>query len=787
MCRLPKRKGAGFRRGGVTLGDRSQEMLTNPGLEQVREGVFDAQLSFETPYVEAPSLISTIVKRDGRTVPYEKNKIADAIFNAARTIGGEDRDRADSLASGVTIYLSKRLDGKTPSVDQVHDAVEKVLIELGHAKTALAYARYRDKRARIRKLRGGDVRAILHELEEARQESEDIEFTGARPLFVRTSDERFDGWDRERIVSALIRETGMAEGIARVIALEVEGQIAKANVQTLTASLVRELVDARLIEHGLEEYRRKHMRLGVPLFDAERIICAPNQGEAEGIFDPSRTDVALAERVKKEYALSQVFSRESADAHLRGDLHIHDLGRVDRFHSGRHSLEHVKRFGMPFAAGDRYVPLPLNAETLIAQVSQFNAALHHHFTRETTWDAFNLLIAPFLSTTDARQLRQLAHMLVFGLAHCAKGPYLQTASTELSLEWVVPPSLAGVEAIGPGGLPSGRPYSDFLPDARRFAWELLEVFKETRSHQCRDQDWAPILHLSADFFAAAGHDEFLAYALADPILRGRLRFVFDRSNATNSGLEHWQCRHVTAQEISINLPRAAYRSANEHELMTEIERVVASAVMAHAEKRRFMERLLAFRDVGALSMLTFAHDGEPYLDMERAEYRIGIIGLNDCVQALLGRELHSSQHTIETALRILQHIRHCATDAAAAEHLNVQVAATELTEVSRRFATLDLHQFPEKARRVMKTDALTHDVCYTAGIRPADDPRITPIDRARVEGAFHALLDAGAETQVVLGDSDFGPDAMAQFIEKVFHRTRVHRLAFTPMCDTAAG
>jgi ribonucleoside-triphosphate reductase len=777
------RKGGGFICGGATLGDDYSEKLTNPIVDEVREGVFDAQLSFETPYTEAPALISTITKRDGRKVTYEKSKIADAIFNAARSIGGEDRDRANSLASGVTIYLSKHLDGATPNVDHVHDAVEKVLIEMGHAKTALAYARYRDKRARIRKLRGGDVRAILRELEEAHQISEDAEQSGARPLFIRTSDERFDGWDRERIVTALTRETGMAEGLARIIALEVEGQVARANVETLTASLVRELVDAKLIEHGLEVYRRKHMRLGVPLFDAERIICAPNQGETEGVYDPSRTDIALAERVKKEYALSQVYSQDTADAHLRGDLHILDLGRVDRFHSAHHSLECVKRYGLPFGAGEHYVTLPLNAETLVSHVAQFNASLHQHFTRRTTWDAFNLLLAPFLATTDSRQIRQLAHMLVFGLAHGAKGlSCLCSAPTELSLVWTVPPALANVEALGPGGLPTGRPYGDFLPDARRFAWELLEVFKETRSHQCRDQDWAPLIHVSADFFAASGHEEFLAYALADPSLRTRLRFAFDRNHSLPDVPDRWQCSKVTVQEIAINLPRAAYRAANEGELMAEIEQTVKLAVKAHGEKRRFMERLMAFRDVGALGMLTFTRDGKPYLDMEDAVYRIGIAGLNDCVHTMLACDLHSSEQAIETGLRILQHVRTCAETAAATDHLNVQIAATETAEVTRRFATLDLHQFPEKARHVMKTDELTQDVCYTPGTRPAPDRNMTPLDRARIEGIFHALLDAGAETRVTLSDADFGPESMAQFVEKVFHRTRVRRLGFAPAC-----
>lgn len=766
--------------GGADLDLDSRNMLTEPENRAAREGVFDAQLSFPAPFVEAPSLITSIVKRDGRTVPFETSKIADAIFRAAQSIGGHDRDRATSLASGVTIYLSKRLEGSTPTVDHVHDAVEKVLIEMGHAKTALAYARYRDKRARLRRLRGGDIRGILRELEEARHEADAVEYEAGRPLFVRTSDERLDGWDRERIVSALTRETGIAAGLARVIAIEVEEQVSRAKVETLTASLVRELVDAKLVEHGLEEYRSKHMRLGVPLFDAERIVCAPNQGEFEGIYDPSRTDITLAERVKKEFALTQVFSRETADAHLKGDLHIHDLGCVDRLHSGHHSLECVKRFGLPFSAGERYAPLPLNAEMLVVQAAQFNAALHRHFTRDTNWDAFNLRLAPFLGNSDARHLRQLAHLLVFGLTHLMRVSHRSAACTGLSLVWTVPPGLRDVEAVGPGGLPTGRTYMDYLPDARRLAWELLDVFKESRTHPCSEADWAPLIHVSDEFFTAPGHSEFLAYTLNDPCLRSRLRFVFDRDENAAAVDQRWTARRVTVQEVSVNLPRAAYRGKGMNGLMSEIERVVNHAVRAHAEKRRFIDRLLAFRDVGPLSLLTFGHEGKPYFDADQAKYRIGIAGLNDCVQSITGHELRASGEAVEAGLQIVRHIRECAARAADNEFMQVEIGASDTSDVARRFAMLDLHQYPEEARAVVKTDVLTQDAQYTPGVRPSAAHRMNPIDRARTEGLFHDLLDADTETTVKLADSDFGPESIAQFVEKVFHLTRVRRLALLP-------
>ena len=90
-----------------------------------------------------------IKKRDGTVVKFEKDKIVNAIFKAARSVGGKDKRIAEELADKVVESLRKH--GRTlPNVEEVQDAVEKVLIEDGHAKTAKAYILYRQKRADIR-------------------------------------------------------------------------------------------------------------------------------------------------------------------------------------------------------------------------------------------------------------------------------------------------------------------------------------------------------------------------------------------------------------------------------------------------------------------------------------------------------------------------------------------------------------------------------------------------------------------------------------------------------------
>ena len=96
------------------------------------------------------SSIKTIIKRDGRTVGFDVDKIADAIYKAATALGGKDKDTAMYLAKQVELYLSEVRHNDTPTVEQIQDAVEKVLIENGHARTAKEFILYRAERTRVR-------------------------------------------------------------------------------------------------------------------------------------------------------------------------------------------------------------------------------------------------------------------------------------------------------------------------------------------------------------------------------------------------------------------------------------------------------------------------------------------------------------------------------------------------------------------------------------------------------------------------------------------------------------
>ena len=126
--------------------------------------------------------IKKIVKRDGRTVDYDINKIADAIFKAAQVLGGKDHDLSLEIAQEVEDYLLEVCHNQVPTVEQIQDAVEKVLIENGHARTAKEYILYRAERTRAR-----DMNTKLMKI------YEDLTFKDAKDNDIKRENANIDG------------------------------------------------------------------------------------------------------------------------------------------------------------------------------------------------------------------------------------------------------------------------------------------------------------------------------------------------------------------------------------------------------------------------------------------------------------------------------------------------------------------------------------------------------------------------------------------------------------------
>jgi len=119
-------------------------------------------------------MLSAIQKRDGREADFNSSKITGAILRAATSVGGEDQATALELTAQVLKYLAHKYPDQAINVENIQDAVEKVLIENGHAKTAKAYILYRAERNRIREGKSKLMDMVADILVETNRENANI-------------------------------------------------------------------------------------------------------------------------------------------------------------------------------------------------------------------------------------------------------------------------------------------------------------------------------------------------------------------------------------------------------------------------------------------------------------------------------------------------------------------------------------------------------------------------------------------------------------------------------------
>ncbi len=141
-------------------------------------------------------------------------------------------------------------------------------------------------------------------------------------IYVRTSKEMMEEFKPDKILQALVKEAGMPVDLAQKMTSEAEARLYKFQTSYLTAPLIREIVNALLIEHGYEEYRHKLTRIGLPIHDVTQMLKQSTRSD-NGV---SSLITQTSKEVFSEYLLLNQLSRDVTDAHLSGDIHISNLG-----------------------------------------------------------------------------------------------------------------------------------------------------------------------------------------------------------------------------------------------------------------------------------------------------------------------------------------------------------------------------------------------------------------------------------------------------------------------------
>ncbi|HPR90945.1 MAG TPA: anaerobic ribonucleoside-triphosphate reductase, partial [Synergistaceae bacterium] len=347
-------------------------------------------------------------------------------------------------------------------------------------------------------------------------------------------------------------------------------------------------------------------------------------------------------------------------------------------------------------------------DVLLAHLLKMTSVLQNNFAGAIGWDAVNTFFAPYLEGLSDERIRQIAQMLIFEFNQLAGGRGGQVAFTDVNLYYEVPKHFRDVPAIGPGGKATGKTYGDYASEAKRFLRALFSVYMEGDS---RGQPFffpKPLLHITEDFFREDGWEEMLSLACEVASEKGNTYFVFDRGDAVKLSeccrlsfeLDHrdileartpWKLRFCALQNVTLNLPRMAYRSGGDRETLFElVDHYMEIAAKAHLQKKKFISEILDLGKRGPLSVLCMEHDGEPYLRFERVKYLVGILGMNEMVQTITGRQLHESEEAFQLALAVTQYMNLKCQALSERYGLDIVLEQTPAESTTYRFAKLDL-------------------------------------------------------------------------------------------------
>ncbi len=622
-----------------------------------------------------------------------------------------------------------------------------------------------------------------------------------RAIGVERSDETLGEWDRNAIIISLKKELGSQNGLIEDVAEVVEKQIFRMELSKVTSHLVRELVCVELLRRGREDLYQKYHRIGIPVYVLNNIIMAHNEAvSSNNPHTPETTNMTIAGSVKKDYALSEVYSKEIAEAHLKGQIHLHKLDFPDRPYCCGNSLEYIKKYGLNAATSLAFTKPAKHAEVLVLHMIKFSGMLQIHFSGAIGWEAVNIFLAPYLVGMSDKELYDIAQTLVyeFNNQNVAKGG--QAVFSDINLYWEVPDHYRNTPAIGPGGKFTGKTYADYEKESQAFLTQLMKVYLKGDASG-RPFFWPkPDFHMTERFWQTSGHEEFLELAAEVAAERGNTEFFFDRGSEARisqccrlsfkldkKDLEEtkkpWLMRHSATSWVTVNLPRIAYEAKhNDKKLFSLLKKRMDLAGKAHLQKRRFIKRLLDLGLAGPLAALCTRQpdDPYPYYRFDRSVELTTIYGVNEMVKYHLGQEMHESDEALKFGLKVVAFMNTYTKEQAKKLGIRICTEQTPAEGTSYRLAKLDLQWFPKETAQVVQGNQKTGAIYYTNSSQLNTSKPIDPFERVYKEGLFHPMIDAGAMTHIWLGEQRPSAKSIANFVEKTFKETTCELVAFSP-------
>ena len=667
-----------------------------------------------------------IKKRDGRLVPYDEAKIASAIdraFVAAES--GKGEDEADRLAKIVTREMNAKENNETPSVEDIQDQVERVLIAEGYAKTAKAYILYRAERSRTREAKT----RLMHILE-------DITFKDASESDVKRENANIDG---DTAMGTMLKYgSESAKQFYDMYVLNPkharahrEGDIHIHDLDFLTLTTTCTQIDLTQLFKGGFSTGHGVLREPQDIGSYSALACIAiqsNQNDQHGGQAIASFDYDMAPGVAKTYikeyrralgaALDLLLNHDAADDEAKAII------RQIRAETGATpTLKPNKEFDD--ALRERLTAM--TDEATVERMLHYATERGYRETERRTYQAMEAFIhnlntmhsragaqTPFSSINYGMDTSPEARMVMRNLL-------LATESGLGNGETPIFPIQIFRVKEGVSYNPGDPNYDLFRLAIRVSAKRLFPNFSFVD---------APF---NLKYYKPGHHETEIAY------MGCRTRVIGNVYDPTREVCN----RRGNLSFTSINLPRIAIESHGDIDLFFKTLDERMELVFEQLDERFEIQARKKVRNYPFLmgegvwmDSEKLGWDDEVREVLKHGTLSVGFIGLAETLVALIGEHHGQSERAQKLGLKIIGHMRERCDARSAEKKLNYTLLATPAEGLSGRFVKLD-------QKRYGKIAGVTDREYYTNSFHIPVYCPISAFDKIRLEAPYHALTNAG--------------------------------------------
>ncbi len=662
---------------------------------------------------------------------------------------------------------------------------------------------------------------------------------------VRRSDGFIVPWNRNAIVKQLLTETKLAKEFYEVrsigkeeaddIAMDVEKKIFDLSLRFISGPLIRELVNSVLLDRSREKpeyaiYRNILTRVGAPVHDAYLMDLGLGFKANENANlqpNPETAHKRKADWVSgEEYLL--LMPPKLADAHLAGDLHIHDLEYFGtRPFCQDWDLRYFFYYGlMPDGIGTRTsIAGPAkHPEVAILHTAKILASAQTNFAGGEGFYNFLVFLAPYMKGLGYRQVKQLMQMMFFEYtqAYVARGG--QLVFSNIQVQPGVPELWRDVPIVARGQV--GRDvYGDYEDEVRLLFRALYEVALQG-DYWGKPFNFPKLENGISPEFLKPEYDEFWldVHRVAGKFGTPYFDNMMPAYRGYGKGVSCYQCcaycfvqtpenspefedklyfvdgKHFTMgswQVVSLNLPRMAYRANGDDEkLFEEGRRLMDSAVEIFRMKKKWMNLIqehnrIPFATQRPLDPKT-GEKGTPAVDFDELVFIIGLVGGNDMAQWHTGYQLHEHPEAVKILVKLILQMQKYKKVLEERSGIKLALARTPAESTAQRFAIADLltAEYHDQAEKVVKGDlnmagSMLDDggkdvpVYYSNGTHVYVGAEVGLVERVNIEQKFFPLLNGGNMLHVWLGEASPDPEALYKLTRRISTQTQVGYYAYT--------